>query len=167
MELEDIRRSILCELEDIKDVENLCYTDGAFKKLCSEKSFWVHWYHQHHLDFPNHLHYDLKDWIIEYKQILKKIDQVNDMFDTLIKGKNTTYVVKIPNHIDLLLLDEEDLEDFLKKSKWTTVKIKYDQGFNIAYYKYQDYMSFNVDKFILFKFLFNILSAGFSFRKLH
>ncbi len=51
MEIEDIRNIILYEIDNINDIENICYTDRRYEQLCFKKEFWIHWYQKIILNF--------------------------------------------------------------------------------------------------------------------
>ena len=126
MEIEDIRQIILYEVDDINDVENLCYSDKTFYRLCS-KNFWKDWYHKHQLDFPHHLN-TTQEFIADYKLIMERKSQVNDMIKDMVFGnKNQKLYFQQTNNFILLgdPLNDSELIDFLKGKDWVNVYIYY------------------------------------------
>ncbi len=176
MNLRDIRQMILYEIDDIDDIENLCYTDKLFNQLCLEKSFWLHWYDKNNIKYPNHVYNNVNGYINEYKKIVKIHQQTKEIMDNLLYNSNSTYMFTFrPNNIEFLYLDNhidnEELIAFLKYSKLVTGKIKRIKNmYEIEYYYHatiqNHYLKFTVNKNTLYQFIYNVLSNDYEFKKL-
>lgn len=174
MEVEDIRRTILYEIDKIDDIENICYTDHLYNKLCLDKQFWIHWYYKNNINFPNNIYDNVDDYINEYKYIVKLMNKSNEIIDNLTLGnKNGSYKFRFNKkkiNMDVLSLDqsEEDNElvDFLKRvDTIINAKLSYDGVFTIHYSYHNMSVVFNVDKKTMFNYLFKILSEKIILRK--
>ncbi len=176
MNIDDIRQTILYNIDNIQDLKNLCHVDHRFNQLCSSKSFWVHWYNKKGILFPDSGYTSAFDWIKEYEEIVVYVNKTNEIIDDLIYGnKNLSYVttIKIDMNLALGIKEyDEELKTLLivAKNEDVKIKIKHDKdGFNILYIpKNKNYIYFfpDLDKKTIFKYIFDLLFEGYRFIKL-
>lgn len=160
--MEDIRRTILYELDEIEDIENICYTDKMFYKLCSDRFFWKHFYEINEIPFSNSDN-TVEEWILAYKKMIKKIKLINTMIRNI---RTKPYYFKFSSKdIPFLLLGDElndaELLDFFKEKEIGMANIRYvNKKFKIIYATMEGggTLDFYVDHDTLFNYLFNLLS---------
>ncbi len=173
MNLRDIKQSILYQIDDIEDIENICYTNHLYHEVCSSKDFWIQWYNKQRLNFPGNTYKNAKDYIIEYKYLINK---TNELINNMIYGfrNNTslyfnTDVSKMD--IDTLAFNlDDDLLDFLDAVAFVRVDIKYNytnKNYTIIYTADDSFSRYIVDKHTIFNFIYNLLLAGVTIRKIN
>ncbi len=175
MEIEDIRQTILYEMNDIHDVENICYTDHLYNKLCTDKHFWIHFYKKNNINFPNNIYNNVDDYIKEYKHIINLMNETTKLIHNMVLGnKNTVYKFRFNKkkiNMNVLALDQPDedgeLIDFLKRvDTIVSVHLSANNGvFSIEYIYHNNAVEFQVDRKTMFNYLFKILSADIILRK--
>lgn len=162
MEYNDIRQTILYQLDNVDDLKNLCYVDKKFYHLCSQKEFWIHWYNKHNMTFIN-TYDNFEDWLKEYYNILEAYRIADDL---IFGNKNSSYVTKMPL-TDAKLLYNENLIYQLNKHKKFGVRIQYENGyFSIIYLKFGMKLT-DITKLEIIKYITLILSHQYHFHKLH
>ena len=169
MEHQDIRQSILWQLDDIKDVERLCYVDRSFNKLCS-REFWIHWYNKKGLKMMK-IFNNVEDWINEYRYIEKIQDKTKELMDFL----NQEYVLLIYFYIadpDNVFTDPS-LYPFLEKNKGKKIRceIKKNSIYHIRVVNDDDFIADNYHNSYykslvsVYPFVFNVLYQGSEIKK--
>jgi len=164
--MNDIKGEILYQLDNLKDLQNLCHTDKQFYRLCSTKSFWIHWYNKNNIKFPDSGFNRAEDWINEYIEISKFNKMTNDMIYNLQYGnKNLIYST---NAILQNILGD-DFKDFSDKHYGKTVKIRiyYNKCFIVSYLARNDIIYLNLNKNQLHELIMDLLMDGYQFYKLY
>lgn len=170
---QDIKQSILWQLEEINDVEKLCYTDKVFKMLCSRQEFWNHWYQNkgiaHFKSFNT-----INEQIKEYKYIEKVQFKVKELMDYLDHGEERilmfTYIADPTDYIYLQLNNEydQDLYQFLIKHQKEVIQCEMIK--NYIYHVPSILLESSIEEYKatvsqLHQFLFNVLYEGIELKK--
>lgn len=172
MEQQDIRQAILWQLEDIDDVERLCQVDQIFKKLCSRKEFWIHWYQSKNIMLTKYFN-TIEEWIVEYRYVVSIQEKAKALLDYINSDEERilvfTYQADLLDY-DYLLLGQNDLE---------LIKIlKYHEGQEIQCEIIKNYIyhvppmvvgwqinEFKVTPIQIYEFLYRVLYRGIDIKK--
>ena len=173
MEQQDIRQSILWQLDDINDVEKLCQVDQLFKNLCSRKEFWMHWYNIKNIKLINSFNTP-EEWINEYRYIENIKQETVELMNYLNSPEERilvfTYKADLSNYHYLLLNNDFDINlyQFLQLYEGDEIQceITKDHIYHVpSVITAGSIEEYKVTLSELYSFLFNVLYEGIAIKK--
>jgi hypothetical protein len=69
MELEDIQKNILYNIDDFNSLVNYCHLNKQTQQICSSKSFWINLFNEWGLDLPINIPNSFNGWLNEFYAI--------------------------------------------------------------------------------------------------
>ena len=170
---QDIKQSILWQLDDIHDVEKLCYTDKVFEMLCSRQEFWNHWYQSKGITKVKSFT-TIREQIKEYKYIEKVQFKVRGLMDYLDSEEERILIFQYiadPNDYSYLQLNHEHdqaLHQFLIKHEKENIQCEIIK--NYIYHVPSILLGNSIEKYKVTlsqmrQFLFNVLYQDIELKK--
>jgi hypothetical protein len=117
MNITDIRRSILYQINDIETLRAACEVDKLARYICRQRAFWVHFFSKYNLPLGNVDYDTMTDWIAEFN-VTKKA------YDRMLQLMIYIFTDSFPYVGFFTIIDIDDIDIFMSKNETENTKLE-------------------------------------------